>query len=91
MENVKTIGEFLDFLIETNNNSKSDFFFDYAGHVNAVTLYGYLDGWIEDTSPACYKDTYTLSYLKNIPELIKEMIAWVEKVQIPKEPEVEHV
>ena len=89
MENIKTIGEFLDFLIETNNNSKSDFFFSYEGHINAILISAAPKGW-ESNQKRLYFNNVLYLDQKDIPKLATEMVEWIKENRVPKEPEVEH-
>ena len=90
MKDIKTIGEFLDFLIETNNNYENEFFFDYAGNVDAFGLYMYPKGKRE-VKDAIYYTLLSYVYKKDIPAKIEEMVKWVKENRGAKEPEVEHV
>jgi len=81
---MKTFGDLLNYCIKITNETKSDVFLEYSGHINYIGLYMYREGW--DENRVCfsyYIETNKISN-KEEDEIVKEAIKWIDKNKISK-------
>lgn len=65
--------EIMKTALEKNQENKNTIFIDYSGHVQALSIKVYLNGWKEDNNANYTKDLFMCNYSEkeNIEELSK--------------------
>lgn len=48
MENLNLVTEIMQLCVEITNTTKSDAFFNFSGHINAICVSVHIDGWSND-------------------------------------------
>ena len=74
------INELLQLCIEKNETTEHDVFFEFMGHVNAVRVYYYENGFDSNKSPVSIGNHLIASFdeneLKQAIQSIKDLVWW---------------
>lgn len=77
--NRKKLHEILDLVLDLNEQEKTHVFFDFAGHVEGLTVRVYKEGWRYDNEPDLYETIYVdTASSQEVEKLIEEVTNFKE-------------